>query len=119
MTKNELIKLEQDHKSFNKRMKQSYQHDRMLSFNDYVKYIHGELKVTTPSKKELKFKKPYQREVADIPSLNTTGKAHTGKNDSAKYTGNLVKGICQTHKSNAVPIINQEQAIQIAQMRRN
>ena len=35
------------------------------------------------------------------------------------YTGTLVKGISTMHKSNAVPIIDQEQATEIAQMRRN
>jgi hypothetical protein len=41
-----------------------------------------------------------------------------GKKDSPKYTGTLVIGISTLHKSNAVPIINQEQATEIAQMRR-
>ena len=35
------------------------------------------------------------------------------------YTGTLVKGIATMHKSNAVPIIDQEQATDIANMRRN
>ena len=41
------------------------------------------------------------------------------KVESQKYTGTLVKGISTMHKSNAVPIIDQEQATEIAQMRRN
>ena len=41
------------------------------------------------------------------------------KVESPKYTGTLVKGISTMHKSNAVPIIDQEQATEIAQMRRN
>ena len=41
-----------------------------------------------------------------------------GKKDSPKYTGTLIIGISTLHKSNAVPIINQEQATEIAQMRR-
>ena len=35
-----------------------------------------------------------------------------------KYTGTLVKGISTLHKSNAVPVINQEEMIDIARMRR-
>ena len=35
------------------------------------------------------------------------------------YTGTLVKGIATMHKSNAVPIIDQEQATDIANMRRS
>lgn len=35
------------------------------------------------------------------------------------YTGTLVKGIATMHKSNAVPVIDQEQATDIANMRRS
>lgn len=36
-----------------------------------------------------------------------------------EYTGTLVKGIATMHKSNAVPIISKEEAIEVATMRRN
>jgi hypothetical protein len=36
-----------------------------------------------------------------------------------EYTGTLIKGIATMHKSNAVPVIDQEQATDIANMRRN
>ena len=36
-----------------------------------------------------------------------------------KYTGTLFKGIAQMHKSNAVPVIDKQAAIDIANMRRN
>jgi len=39
--------------------------------------------------------------------------------EKKEYTGTLVKGIATMHKSNAVPIIDQEQATDIANMRRN
>ena len=42
----------------------------------------------------------------------------TGKKEPMKYTGTLVKGIATMHKSNAVPIISQEEATDIARMRR-
>ncbi len=38
--------------------------------------------------------------------------------DKKEYTGTLVKGISTLHKSNAVPVINQEEMIDIARMRR-
>jgi hypothetical protein len=41
------------------------------------------------------------------------------RKESNQYTGTLVKGIATMHKSNAVPIIDQQQAIDIANMRRN
>jgi len=35
-----------------------------------------------------------------------------------KYTGTLIKGISVLHKSNAIPILNKEEIIEIARMRR-
>ena len=40
------------------------------------------------------------------------------KKESPKYTGTLIKGIATMHKSNAVPILNQQEAIDISNMRR-
>jgi FKBP-type peptidyl-prolyl cis-trans isomerase len=51
-------------------------------------------------------------------SLNSN-EYNTFKADDKVYTGTLVKGIGTMHKSNAVPIISQEEAIDIATMRRN
>ena len=44
---------------------------------------------------------------------------NTAPVEKKTYTGTLVKGIATMHKSNAVPIIDQEQATDIANMRRN
>ena len=41
------------------------------------------------------------------------------KKESPKYTGSYVKGISTLHKSNAVPIVSKEEAIEHSQMRRN
>ena len=52
-----------------------------------------------------------------IKSLNTD-RFFTEKKEILKYTGTLVKGIAVTHKSNLIPITSQEQAIEVARMRR-
>jgi esterase/lipase len=52
------------------------------------------------------------------PSLVTTTKGGGSKVTAPKYTGTLIKGIATMHKSNAVPIIDQEQATEISRMRR-
>ena len=39
--------------------------------------------------------------------------------EKKEYTGTLIKGIATMHKSNAVPVINQQEATDIANMRRN
>jgi len=45
---------------------------------------------------------------------------HSGtRKESPKYTGTYVKGISTMHKSNAVPIVSEEQAKEHSQMRRN
>ena len=61
--------------------------------------------------------KPACRETPKIPSLPFSGGSCT-KKDSPVYTGSLIKGIGTMHKSNAIPIFSDEQAVEIATMRR-
>ena len=61
--------------------------------------------------------KPYRRETPEYRSgSDTAGVA--ARHDSMQYTGSLVKGIGTMHKSNAVPIINEQEMKDIARMRR-
>jgi len=52
-----------------------------------------------------------------IPSLNTVGGVATLA-PAKVYTGTKVKGIATMHKSNAVPVFSDEEAIDISKMRR-
>ena len=52
-----------------------------------------------------------------IPSLNTGGGVATLAPPKV-YTGTKVKGIATMHKSNAVPVFSDEEAIDISKMRR-
>lgn len=52
-----------------------------------------------------------------VPSLPFTGGACT-KPEQKVYTGTKVKGIGTMHKSNAVPIFSDEEAVDISKMRR-
>jgi len=61
---------------------------------------------------------PARRETPKIPSLPFTGGV-CAKKENPVYTGNAIKGIGTMHKSNSVPIFTDEQAIEIATMRRN
>ena len=56
-------------------------------------------------------------EVPKIPSLPFTGGVCALKPNPV-YTGSLIKGIGTMHKSNAVPIFSDQEAIDIATMRR-
>ena len=62
--------------------------------------------------------KPACRETPKIPSLPFTGAPCT-KRENPVYTGTAIKGIGTMHKSNAVPIFTDEQAVEIATMRRS
>ena len=52
-----------------------------------------------------------------IQSLQTD-RIYTERRESMKYTGSLVKGIATMHKSNAVPVIDEEQMKDISRLRR-
>lgn len=53
----------------------------------------------------------------NIQSLKSD-KIFTEKKESLMYTGTLVRGIATMHKSNAVPVIDEEQMKDISRMRR-
>ena len=53
---------------------------------------------------------------AHIPSRDTGGNATL--KPAKVYTGTKVKGIATMHKSNAVPVFSDEEAVDIARMRR-
>lgn len=61
--------------------------------------------------------RPSHRSTADIPSLDS-GIGVATKRESPTYTGSAMIGIGQMHKSNAVPIFKQQDAEDLAKMRR-
>ena len=61
--------------------------------------------------------KPFVRETPKIDSLPFTGGPCLKAPDKV-YTGTMIKGIGTMHKSNAVPIFSNEEAEDIAKMRR-
>lgn len=62
--------------------------------------------------------KVFVRETPNYPSLSDYVGGVATKKEPMKYTGTLIKGIATMHKSNAIPIINKEQAEEVAKMRR-
>lgn len=61
--------------------------------------------------------KVYRRETPRYPSLNS-GHHDTAAKPKQTYTGSNLLGIGTLHKSNAVPIFSQEEALDQARMRR-
>jgi hypothetical protein len=60
---------------------------------------------------------PPGREPQMIPSRDTGG-GSTARPADKVYTGTKIKGIGTLHKSNAVPIFSDDEAVEIAHMRR-
>lgn len=98
-----------------------------LNFSKSLGYTtSGRKRRKLPAKKKTKPKfekyvaKPtYVRETPDYPSVSSAPSADACvKSERLEYTGTLIKGISTMHKSNAVPIINKEEAEDIARMRR-
>lgn len=96
--------------------------------------IHGSMKHTPSGRKKkydawsTKKSKPaafkpltatfsYRGDDVYYPSADSGG-CETTKTDSPSYTGTLVKGIGTMHKSNAVPVIDEQQMKDLASMRR-
>ena len=113
-------KNEIDRRAYNKRMRKLHLHNQQMNSEEYEQYLRGNYK----SKKKEKFetyvapKNPYYRETPNIPS-NSNGIGNCFKKENPTYTGTLITGIATMHKSNAVPITNKKQAIDVANMRRN
>ena len=97
------------------------------TFEEYVDSLHGRVK------KDVSRSKPKPLEVKPDPVMErirqhkelypSAGVTMAGPNACAKkepmrYTGTLIKGIATMHKSNAVPVIDDEQAKEISRMRR-
>lgn len=60
---------------------------------------------------------PGRGSTAHIPSRDTGGHVATVAAPKV-YTGTKVKGIATMHKSNAVPVFSDEEAVEISRMRR-
>lgn len=66
---------------------------------------------------DYKLSAPAGRETKRLPSLNT-GETGATKATPKVYTGTKVVGIATMHKSNAVPVFSDEEAVEISKMRR-
>lgn len=67
--------------------------------------------------RELTLPDNYVRETQVVPSLNST-EYNTFKVADKKYTGTLVKGVMESHKSNLLPVVDNDHIVDITRMRR-
>jgi hypothetical protein len=119
-TKNQQIQLEQQHREHNKSMKRIHAHDQMMSLEEYDLYARGLYKPKATKFKEYKPTATFTQERKQYPSVgDSVGIA--AKKETMQYTGERkLLGIATMHKSNMVPIFEDQkhQAIEIARMRR-
>ena len=90
-----------------------------ITFDEYCLARIGKVKIDKPVFKDLVVKPTHPRDIDRVqhPSLGVVA-GNTLKREPLKYTGTLVKGIATMHKSNAVPVIDEEQMKDISRMRR-
>lgn len=131
MTKAKMERLVKEHREHNKRMKQLHCHNNIMTFDEYVDYVHGHYKPKskpTATNYSWSDHHGYTRESPNIPSLTTSASFSPAvKKERMEYTGERkLVGIAMMHKSNLVPVFaddddktGQKQATEIAQMRRN
>jgi len=119
-TQKQLDNLEIQRRRHNKDMRRKNLHSLQLSsLEDYLSYIRGEHKVKDKKEfKEYAPSQPYVRNTEKYPSLKAseTIPGYAPRKDPNVYTGTLIKGIGTMHKSNAVPVIDQEQMKDLANM---
>lgn len=95
------------------------QHEEQAAAWEQLKKVHAPKKVVhLKSYSNSKMPKiVIPRSTAHIPSLNT-GVGTAARAPDKVYTGTKVKGIGTMHKSNAVPVFSDEEAVEISTMRR-
>lgn len=125
LTKTDYYRLVEQHRQHNKRAKQTNNRHLIMSFYEYLDYIKPKARVSEVAGRHASQNhrpaQPYIRDGAktthNVPSHGIT-EDNCSKRETPVYSGELVTGICTMHKSNAVPVINDTQAKDIARMRR-
>jgi len=117
-TKAQQLQFELEHREYNREMKRQGRHNEIMTLAEYDLFVRGILsKRKILNRATYQQPKPFHRETAEIPSLPFTGGACVKVADKV-YTGSAMKGIGVMHKSNSVPIFSDEEAVEIARMRR-
>ena len=124
ITKARMAELQDNWRKHNKEMKQRGMHElRYETFDEYLDYCFGRKKVNKHTFKAQTKTTVYRRDedhrerYPSVP-MNPVDNGSCRKVEPQKYTGTLIKGIATMHKSNAVPVIDDQHAKDIARMRR-
>lgn len=106
-------KFAQEFREYNKLMKKCGCKEKTI--DEYIAYRKGKTKTTLRGTPMPQYKSSTHRQ--QYPSYGDQAGSIPAKPEQ-KYTGTLIKGIATMHKSNAVPIISDEDAHEVARMRR-
>lgn len=120
VTKAEYEQFAVDWKQHNKNMRKQHMHSAQFdTLEEYIAYRKG----TYKAKKKDDFREyvpqeeTYRRDTNEYKSLDT-GASVAARAEKKEYTGSLLKGIATMHKSNAIPVIDDEHIKDISHMRR-
>lgn len=106
---------EADWIAYNKDMKRLGAKAKTL--DEYISYREGTMPLKKKRTKDPMRVTSHRRESPSIPSGDGIGVSFAS--EPKIYTGTLIKGVATMHKSNSVPVTSQEQAEDIAKMRRS
>jgi len=124
LTLSKIAKFQEEMFAHNKALRRKGLHDLQMDLQEYIDYCHGEWKPKAQKSaanhdfKPQKNVETYRRATENIPSLSNNISGIAAKKAPQEYTGTLIKGIATMHKSNAVPVIDKQQAQEISSMRR-
>lgn len=126
MTLGKITKYQEQMRKHNKHMRSIGCHDLQMNLQEYIDYCHGHYKRKTQKNasndefKPLTSVESYTRKTEDIPSLVTSNSfGPATKKEPMQYTGERrLVGIATMHKSNLVPVFSDEEAKELAKMRR-
>lgn len=122
ITKSQQEEFERGWRDRNQRLKEM--HLPKETFEQYMEFVHGRVKKETRSKVYDRYEEPvggYPKSngsTIPIPSLGEWVTGPCSSKPAPTYTGTKIVGISQMHKSNAVPVFSNEEAIEVARMRR-
>lgn len=122
-TKSDIQRWKNELRDYNKKMRQCHAHNMQMTWDEYVDYVKGRYKPKNPPtaiKEPWHYSGPSVRQTEHVPSLNSKDSFTTAtKRKPMEYTGERrLLGIATMHKSNLVPVFSDEDAKELAKMRR-
>ena len=122
ITKARMLELKEEHRLHNKRYKKDphLAHLMVMDFDTYVKYVFGKLKYKKKDRGQYVGEPMINNRVTPPPRIETKVEPHVcAKKEPYVYDGERrLIGIGILHKSNLVPIFDEEHAKDLAKMRR-